>query len=250
MIDEKFTSGKSFIHCLHPTTRIWAAILLSFATAFSHHFYPILGYGLVSAMLVFAARLPVRHVLARLKVLMWFLLMIWILVPLTFEGDTLYRFYKLTVSKQSILLCLGITLKSVTILMLFIALIATMRITALGNGLQRIRVPDKFVFLLLMSYRYIFLMQKEYHRLLRAARFRGFKPGTNLHSYKTFSYLAGMLFVRASLRAQNVHKAMLCRGFKTKFHTLDIYPPHRRNALFLIGILLISSVLIWTEIRI
>lgn len=250
MIDEKFTSGKSVIHCLHPITRIWAALILSFATAFSHHFYPISGYGLIAAMLVLATGLKVRHVLARIKALMWFLLMIWILVPLTFEGDILYGFYKLTVSKQGILLCLYITLKSITILMIFIALIATMGIPALGNGLQRIRVPDKFVFLLLMSYRYIFLMQEEYHRLLRAARFRGFKPGTNLHSYRTFSYLAGMLFVRASLRAQSVHKAMLCRGFKEKFYTLDIYPPNRGNALFLIGIILISSALIWTEIKI
>jgi len=236
MIEEQFAYGSSFIHSLDPKIRIIASIVLSFATALCDNLYFAVIYFVVSIILIVMARLNMIDIFKRLRPVFWFLLMIWIILPLTFEGDILYQFYGLKITGQGVILCCKITIKSITILLLFSALIATMTVASLGNGLHRIHVPDKMVFLLLMSYRYISVIEEEYQRLLRAAKFRGFNPGTNLHSYKTFAYLAGMLFVRASLRAQRVHQAMLCRGFNQKFHTLDDYPPNRLNSIFLMVI--------------
>jgi len=247
MIEETFAYGRSFIHRLDPRTRIIAAIILSFATALCDNLYLAVLYFVISILLITMAQLKPVDVVKRLKPLFWFLLMIWIMLPLTVDGDILYRFYGLKITGQGVVLCCQITIKSITILLLFVALIATMTIASLGNGLHRIHVPDKMVFLVLMSYRYISVIEDEYKRLLRAAKFRGFIPGTNVHSYKTFAYLAGMLFVRASLRAQRVHQAMLCRGFNQKFHTLDDYPPNRLNLIFLMGISVASIGLVIIE---
>jgi cobalt/nickel transport system permease protein len=120
-----------------------------------------------------------------------------------------------------VVLAAQITLKSNTILLAFIALIATMSLSTLGHTLHRLRVPTKIVYLLLMAYRYIFVIEQEYLRLLRAAKIRGFQPGTNVNTYRTFSYVIGMLLVRAALRAERVHQAMLCRGFNGKFYSLQ-----------------------------
>lgn len=248
MIEEKFASGESLIHKLDPKIRIIASIILSFATALCDHFYLVVIYFFISTGLIIMAKLNGIDVIKRLKPLFWFLLMIWIILPLTFDGDVMVQFYGLKITEPGVILCCMITLKSITILLIFTACIATMTIASLGNGLHRIHVPDKMVFLLLMSYRYISVIEKEYKRLLRAAKFRGFVPGTNLHSYKTFAYLAGMLFVRASVRAQRVYQAMLCRGFNQKFHTLDVYPENRLNSIFLSGIILTSTSLVLLEI--
>ncbi len=248
MIEEKFAFGHSMIHRLDPSVRILCAIILSVITALCDHVSLVLLHLLVSIMLVAIARLDIKDVLNRLKPLLGFLLMIWIILPLTFDGEVIFRFGILEISRPGVVLCAKITLKSICILLLFTALIATMSIASLGNGLHRIHVPDKLVFLLLMSYRYIAVIQKEYQRLLRAAKFRGFKPGTNLHSYKTYAYLAGMLFVRASLRGQRVHQAMLCRGFDKKFHTLDLYHPTILNSVFFFGVLVAAAALVLFEI--
>ncbi len=248
MIEEKFAYGSSFIHKLDPKIRILALIVLSFAAALCDNLYLAVIYFVISIILIAMAGLNRIDVLKRLKPLFWFLLMIWIILPLTFDGDIMYQFYWLKITGQGVILCCKITIKSITILLIFTALIATMTIASLGSGLHKIHVPDKMVFLILMSYRYISVIEEEYKRLLRAAKFRGFKPGTNLHSYKTFAYLAGMLFVRASLRAQRVHQAMLCRGFNQKFHTLDDYPPNRLNSIFLMGISAASLSLVLFEI--
>ena len=248
MIEEKFASGQSFIHKLDPTIRIIASFFLSFAVALCDNLYIAGCYLIISLILISMAKLKWKEVVIRLKPLFWFLLMIWIILPLTFEGETIYKYYWLRITGPGVILCCKITIKSITILLLFTALIATMTIASLGNGLHKLHLPDKMVFLLLMSYRYIAVIEEEYKRLLRAAKFRGFQPGTNLHSYKTFAYLAGMLFVRASLRAQRVYQAMLCRGFNQKFHTLDVYQPNRLNLTFLIGIFAASLSLVIFEI--
>jgi len=247
MIEEKFAFGKSVIHTLDPKIRIIASIILSVVIALCDNLYIAVIYFFVSSILMAMARLKIIDLLKRLRPVFWFLLMIWIILPITYDGDLLYSFYWVKITYQGVILCVKITIKSITILLIFSALIATMTVASLGNGLHRIHVPDKIVFLLLMSYRYISVIEEEYKRLLRAAKFRGFDPGTNLHSYKTFAYLAGMLFVRASLRAQRVHQAMLCRGFNRKFHTLDDYPPNRLNSIFLMGIFTVSLSLVIIE---
>jgi len=250
MIEEKFAFGNSFIHKLDPKTRIIAVIILSFAAALCDNLMIAVLYFIVSIVLTGLARLNIKDVFQRVKPVFLFLLMIWILLPITFEGEIIYNLYWLEISKVGIILCCKITIKSIAIVLFFTTLVATMTIASLGNALHKLYVPDKMIFLLLMSYRYIAVIEDEYKRLLRAAKFRGFKPKTNIHSYKTFAYLAGMLFVRASLRAQRVHQAMLCRGFNKKFYTLDVYNADRSNYIFLIGVLVTGISLVVLEIYI
>ena len=107
-----------------------------------------------------------------------------------------------------------------------------MNLSVLGHALNWWHVPDKIVHLLLMTYRYVFLIEQEYQRLMRAARFRGFRPGTNLHTYKTYAAIVGMLFVRSALRADRVQKAMLCRGFKNRFYCLCEFSTGMHEWLF------------------
>ncbi|MCP3940774.1 MAG: cobalt ECF transporter T component CbiQ [Desulfobacteraceae bacterium] len=232
MLENVIIGGNSPIHSLNPKIRILFSFFLSIAATLCDNLIVALGYLLISLSLIGFTRLPIKVLLRRLKPLFWCLLTIWVFVPLTFKGNIIFQYGLFSASYQGILLSCKITFKSLALLLMFISLIATMPIASLGAGLHQLKVPDKLVFLLLMTYRYIAVIQGEYMRLLRAAKFRGFKPGTNLHSYKIYAFLSGMLFVRASFRAKRVYQAMCCRGFKQKFHTLDIYPPSKLNYVF------------------
>ncbi len=247
MFENSLAQGSSPVHRLDPRVRILVSFFFSLAGALCDHLMVALGYVLVALCLTGLAQLPLDQVIKRLKPLFWFLIMIWIFLPLTFEGKMVFEYGMIKVTLPGLLMSAKITLKSIAILLVFCALIATMPMASLGAGLHRLKVPDKLVFLLLMTYRYIFVIQEEYTRLLRAAKFRGFRPGSNLHSYKTYAYLAGMLFVRASLRAQRVYQAMLCRGFHQKFYTLDLYPPSKLNLLFFTAMLAAGAGLVLIE---
>jgi cobalt/nickel transport system permease protein len=138
-----------------------------------------------------------------------------------------------------------ITLKSNAIIGILIALVATMPTVTLGHALNAMHFPDKIVHLLLMTYRYIFVLDQESQRLIRAAKIRGFKPGTSLHSYKTYAFLVGMLFVKASERAERVYRAMKCRGFNGRFHCLHTFGFTRSDCGMTILLTVMSGIILY-----
>jgi len=249
MIEEPFADGHSFIHSVDPRLRVAAATVLSIAIALSGSIAPLLSGLAISALILIAAQLNWRKVCGRLLVVAGFLALLWVVLPITHHGTPVYSLGSLTVTREGALLALQITLKSFTILALLIALVATMSVAALGNALSSLGVPGKLTQLLLVSYRYIFVIEQEYLRLVRAAKIRGFQPRTNLHTYRTYAYLAGMLFVRASMRAQRVYQAMLCRGFRGRYIPLQAFKAGKQNPIF-VGITLSALVILlyleWT----
>jgi len=232
MIAEPFATGDSPIHRLDPRTRIVWAAAYAFVVALSERF-PALFLGLAfSLALIGLSRVPILDVARRLLLVNGFVLFLWLVVPVTFPGIPWLHLGPLTATREGILVAARITLKSNAILLVFIALVATSPVPTLGVALARLGVPEKMVYLLLMGYRYIFVMETEYYRLLRSAAVRGFQPSTRIHTYKTFAYLIGMLFVRAADRAERVYRAMLCRGFSGKFHSLQEFSFSKRDGLW------------------
>ncbi len=240
MISEPFAFGDSLVHRIDPRIRVIFAVLYSFAVALSNSLVTLLAALAASLLLVLLARLDGAQVLKRLKVVAGFVLLMWLVLPLTFEGAALLRLGPVTLTRPGVLLSAAITLKSTAILLAFIALAATLSFSELGRALHRLGCPGKFVHHLLITYRYIYVIEAEYHRLTRAARIRSFRPKTSLHTYKTYAYMVGMLFVRASERAVRVHRAMCCRGFDGRFYCLTHFPATHWNwffALLMTGIL-------------
>lgn len=247
MIAEPLAYGDSFLHRIDPRLRILAAAFFSCAVAVFHAFAALIAASLAALALLFLSGLEFREIGRRLAVVIGFLLLLWCLLPLTYEGDVVGRFGPLLFYRPGILLSAKITLKSVAIIAVFTALVATIPINTLGQSLARLRVPAKLVYLLLMCYRYIFVIEQEYCRLIAAMKIRGFRPRTNLHTYRSYAYLVGMLFVRAATRADRVYQAMRCRGFNGRFHSLATFPTHPSNLWFALVAASVMMALFWLE---
>ena len=232
MLREPFAVGDSSLHRLDPRIRLVAAAAFSCVVALCREFPALLAALFLSLALVALARLGMGEVLRRLLVVNGLVVFIWAVIPFTFPGEPLVRLGPFGAAREGVQLAAQITLKSNAIVLAFMALVATMSLATAGHALHRLRVPDKIVHLFLMTYRYIFVLEQEYHRLVRAASIRGFRPGTNLHTYRTYAYLVGMLFVRAVERAERVRWAMLCRGFKHKFYCLQEFKVGPRSVVF------------------
>lgn len=234
MLREPFAAGKSHLHQMDPRVRVLFAGLYSIVVALSRDFQVLISAIIISSSLVFLAQLSAREVLKRLLAVNIFIVLLWLVLPLTFHGSIAFKLGPLPVYTEGMVIAAQITLKSNAIVMALIALVATMNFSILGYALNWLRMPDKIVHLLLMTYRYVFLIDQEYQRLIRAARMRGFQPGTNLHTYKTYANIVGMLLVRSTLRADRVYKAMLCRGFRRKFYYLHEFASGKREWIFAI----------------
>lgn len=235
MIEERFSSGDSFLHRADARTKLVVAAALSLALALGRSF-PVAGAGVVlGAAAVLWAGLDLRHVLRRLAVVNGFVLFLWIMLPLSYGGDVVAELGPLAVRADGLAFALLITLKSNGIVLLLMALLATSTMPELGRGLDGLGLPRKLSILLLFTYRYVFLLGQEYQRLARSARMRCFRPTTSLHCYRTYAYMLAMVLVRAWGRAQRVRQAMALRGFDGSFRLLQPPAPGRADRLLLAG---------------
>ncbi len=241
MIQEPFADGHSAVHRLDPRVRLLAASIFSVAIALLNRPSAMI-LGLITAsVLVALARLPLARVLRRLGVLLGFLALLWLVLPITAGGDVVASFWGVPIGQHGLVLAAGISIKSIAILLGLMALVATMTVATLGHAMGQLKVPPKIVYLLLMTYRYIYVIEVEYRRLVEAIKIRGFTPRHRLHTYRTVAYLVGMLLVRAALRADRVHHAMVCRGFSGRFYSINAFSMDRASAVFLI---VVSSVVL------
>jgi len=246
-IQEAFSEGSSLIHRLDPRGKIIIgagfAILVAVADSF-----PVALAGLTLALTWLAlARLSLKKILVKLLVVNGFILFLWIVLPWTYPGDPVWQLGPLTATRQGIGMTALITLKSNAIIIGLIALIATVPVTTLGQAMHALRLPDKLCHLLLFTYRYLYVFEVEYQRLVQAMKIRGFQPRTNLHTYRSYAYLAAMLLVRSFDRAESVYQAMLCRGFHGVFYSLKTFSWQRRDGIFMAVSLMALTAVFYLE---
>ena len=174
MISEPFATGESIVHRLDPRIRIVVATVYCFVIAFSNQFPVLLIAVVISSVMIISAGLGFKDVGKRLVLVNGLILLLWVVVPLTYGGQPIFQIGPLSLSRAGVVLAARITLKSNAILITFMALIATMRFVTLGCALTQLRVPDKIIHLLLMNYRYVFVIEQEYQRLIKAPYLCGF----------------------------------------------------------------------------
>lgn len=251
MIEETFSTGTTILHKLDPRIRLVTAILFSVIVAISHRLPSLWIAITVSILLILLAGLSVKQVVLRLLGMNTFILFIWLFVPLSMSGETLFRLGPLKITNEGIIYSMIITIKANTIAMSLIALIATMPVFTLGKAMRYLCVPSKIINLFLFTFRYIHAIHREYRRLVNAIKIRGFKPGNNIHTYRTYAYLLGMLLVKSYDRAERVYAAMLCRGFRGVFYDLSNFQLKRLDLIIiplLSFFLLLICILEWTKI--
>lgn len=215
--DYDFVDQDSPIHRTAPPVRVAVAFVISLVTALATTpMAPLVTLGL-GGLFVGMARLPILGVVRRLLPLLFFLLFLWAVLPFTGEGDVLYVWGPLSIRASGVALAALVSLKSSSILLVLIALVSTMHSFDLGYALNALGMPEKLTFLIVMSARYISVIEREYKKLRNAAKIRGFQPNTSLHAYRTFAHMAAMLLVRSHLRAGRVYNAMVLRGFDGRF---------------------------------
>ncbi|MGM0451556.1 MAG: cobalt ECF transporter T component CbiQ [Thermodesulfobacteriota bacterium] len=247
MIEEPFAHGNSILHRLDPRVKIVTAVVYSVVVAVVYQFPALAAAFVISTLLLRMAGLNLKTVVKRLALVNGFVLMFWLILPLTANGQILYQWGPMAIYQPGVIIAAQITLKSNAILMALIALVATMRFATLGHALNRLRLPEKFVFLFMLTYRYIFVIEAEYKRIWRAVKIRGFYPKTSIHCYKTYAYMIGMLFIRAANRAERVYRAMRCRGFTGRFYSLAEFRPSAGSWIFSTFMAFISAGLIFLE---
>lgn len=232
MIDEPLKAHGGLLSSLDPRTRLAAAAAFSVAAAVLSDVAAAATALAMGLGLLAASGLRPGPVLRRLAVVNALVAFLWLFLPFSTPGEPAFDLGPLTATRQGLNLALLVTLKANAIMLAFMALASAMGVPALSRALSGLGLPKALAQLVAFSYRYLFVLGEEFRRLRTAAAMRGFRPGTNLHTYRTYAHLLGMVLVRSLDRSERVYQAMLCRGFDGVFRTLDTPRPGLADAAF------------------
>jgi cobalt/nickel transport system permease protein len=200
-------SGISPFSAFDPRAKLLG--ILAFAVCISLLQNLILLFISVSFMLCMLALsgIPARHIAGRFAVAFPFALFAALTMWWTSgEEQALAMFLRISASVLGLIL-----------------LITTTQFFDLLNGLQRLRVPEVMITLLMFTYRYIFVFSEELERMKIARRAKAYKSGRSFLNRKTMDTITntiGMVLVRAYERGLRVLDSLRARGYDGRIRTL------------------------------
>jgi len=171
-------------------------------------------------------------------------------------GDVIWRFnpvqwINLTITtgslSQSTLVLFRVFGCSISLF--FIALTTPM--TDLFNGMKRIGIPVELIDLMMIIYRYVFIIYAQAVEIWQAQVMRlGYNRPRE--AIRSFSMLCGMLFISSWIAGEDLVRAMDCRCYNGVFPSLDLAEPVQMRSLVpvivylagLSGILLVMTTMI------
>lgn len=232
---------------LDPRLRIMSAVAFAI-TAVALQSLPLLTVMLlVAVMLMIAAKLPVGQTLKRVIAMDSFIIVMIAFLPFTMEGTPIFTLFGFPASYEGLIRAIEIALTANAVVMAMLALAGSMEEVTFGQALHRLKVPAKLVHLLLFTIRYIEVLRQEYRRLRQAMKCRGFRPGTNGHTYRSFGYLVGMMLIRAMERSERIMDAMKCRGFTGTLPMTQRFELRGFDVVFALGLSVFMSAMLMKE---
>ncbi len=163
-------------------------------------------------------KLPFLYLLKRTLAVSPFAIMVGVFNPF-FDRAPLISDFGITISGGWISF-LSIMMRFILTVEAALILISVTGIYKICKALQQSGVPHVFATQLLLLYRYLFVLVEEGVRILRAREIRTFS--SKQKSISLFARLTGSLLIRTFNRSQNIHQAMVSRGFQGHIKLLSV----------------------------
>ena len=212
---EELSDKDTPLHRLHPRAKLFITFVY-IVVVVSAGRYDVLGvvpFFLYTALACSIAELPMKTLHKRFLIALPFC---------AFAGLTnlfLVRTVAFTIGGAEItfglLSLITIMLRTYICVMAVFILISTTPFTALTRELRRLRLPQIFITLLEMIYRYIGVLIDEAGSMSTAYKLRS--VNSKGIAMKDMGPFAGRLVLRSADRGERVYAAMVCRGFGGEF---------------------------------
>jgi cobalt/nickel transport system permease protein len=225
---EQLSAGNTVIHRLHPGAKLFGAfVFIAAVISFDRHdFGGLIPFIFYPAILMPLSNTPFAMPHKRVLTVLPFCLFIGI-SNLLLEREPAFTVLNVAVSGGLLSFCV-ILFRAYLCVIAVLLLIAATPFTDLTAQLRKLRIPEIFIIMFEMTYRYIAVLFSEAASMRTAYALRGAgKKGVGIGHAGTF---IGSLLLRSIDRAERIYSAMQCRGYalgksrkiKRKLKTADV----------------------------
>ncbi|MDR2457270.1 MAG: energy-coupling factor transporter transmembrane protein EcfT, partial [Clostridiales Family XIII bacterium] len=225
----------SVIHKLDPRFKILGTFIYIASVFLAKDF---ISYGICFAFflsIIFISKIPLLHVIKGLKFIFILLLITFIINLFSYNGDPLWKFYFLTITKQGLIRAIYMLFRVCFLIIGASILSFTTTPIKLTDGfeslmcpLKKIKVPaHEIAMMMSIAIRYIPVLATELDKIMKAEGARGidFNEGNIIKKFKNLIPIFVPLLIRAFSMAEILALAMESRCYnggenRTKYHPL------------------------------
>jgi cobalt/nickel transport system permease protein len=241
IISDSVANRRGLLQALDPRMKLVTVLALIVSVSVLRSPATIWGVYCFTLLLAIASSVPLWFFIKRV----WLFIPIFsavIVVPALFNvitpGEPLWTLFHLAhghdFGPYHIPATIAITHQGVLTATIFIGRVAAsvslavlMTLTTTWNNLLQalgvLRIPRIFILILAMAYRYIILLVNTVQNIHIARRSRTLRYGPTGAEQRWVASRMGYLFKRAFVMSQDVHGAMLSRGFSGDIRTLSVF---------------------------
>lgn len=132
-------------------------------------------------------------------------------------------------------------------LLLLLLLTSTTSITALGQALRALKMPEKLCLLFFFTHRQLHSISELYQRMQAAAKLRCFEPKLNYKSIKTLANLGIKLILQSLVRSESIEKAMRLRLFSGVFPCIYAFKATNKDKICLLCSFCLALLLLYLD---
>lgn len=238
------------LQCFDDRLRLLLPVLLALTGLSCQSWSVLLGLFSLALAILLLASAGSQTLLKRALMIEGFVFLLAVMLPFTWPGTADYHWLGIGISHEGVEEAGRIMLRSSISMLGLLGFTHGIDSSRLGDAMQRLGVSLRLVTLLLLTIRYLTLLQHELERLHKQLKLRGFRARFNFYTWRTYGYLFGALLLRALDRAERVGKAMRCRGFDGCFPAADPLPflAGRQLLYLLLSLICATGLLIWEKI--
>ena len=226
---EQLSAQDTVVHRLHPLGKIFCSFvfIITVISFDRFDFSRLIPFVFFPAILIPLSQTPFKIVFKRLLIVLPFCLFIGI-SNILIERDIAFTFGNISVS-YGVLSFFSIIFRACLCITAVIILIASTSFFNLTSQLRKLHIPEIFIIMFEMTYRYIGVLFNETASLQTAYNLRSAgKKGIVIRHAGAF---IGSLLLRSFDRADHIYSAMQCRGYslgkenppKRKMRKADIF---------------------------
>lgn len=239
---DRFAGTPSLITRLPPVVRLLGTVVLALGAsllpigAWLH----LLMMALMAGILCTAARIPIGVLLTRLSAPFAFVFLASVAVLFLAPGETAVALGPLSITDAGLARLGSVLGRAAVALTAAVVLVSTTRFHELVHALHALRLPQAVTVSLGLAYRLLYVTVDEVERIQRAARSRNAGGGA-ANRRQLLTSIIGAVMLRALVRSERTHRAMMARGFQGDFVPLYGPPVDGRSKLLLTLLTLIIA---------
>ena len=244
---EDIARKPGLFQALDVRVKIVTTLALLIAVGLAHNLWVILIIYAATIGLAAASAIPAGFFIKR----------VWLFMPIFTDIIALPAFFAvpgpplavlplgLTITRTGALTALFLLLRVSTSVSLGMLLVLTTLWTTLLKGLHVLKVPDTFILILGMTFRYVYLLLTTLDDMLLSRKSRVVGRLSGAAQRQVIGATAGTLLGKSLALSGDVYLAMQSRGYRGSPRTLDTFQMRTTDWLWSAGLLAVAAVMIW-----